>query len=95
MAAKPTSQTDRSAASAPDPPDSPLLQKSPSQQSIEQDVMLIVLRLQTIKEEIWWKISLKAREKLLSNKRPYARYFSPQFLGTSDSYQQGTLRLDS
>lgn len=54
MAAKPTSQTDRSAASAPDPPDSPdspLLQKSPSQQSIEQDVMLIVLRLQTIKEE--------------------------------------------
>ena len=42
---------DRLAASAPDPPDSPLLQKSPSQQSIEQDVMLIVLRLQTIKEE--------------------------------------------
>ena len=52
MAAKLRSrQTDRLAASAPDPPDSPLLQKSPSQQSIEQDVMLIVLRLQTIKEE--------------------------------------------
>ena len=51
MAAKPRSQTDRLAASAPDPPGSPLLQKSPSQQSIEQDVMLIVLRLQTIKEE--------------------------------------------
>ena len=51
MAARPWSQTDRLAASAPDPPDSPLLQKSPSQQSIEQDVMLIVLRLQTIKEE--------------------------------------------
>ena len=94
MAAKPRSQTDRLAASAPDPPGSPLLQKSPSQQSIEQDVMLIVLRLQTIKEENV-KLNMKAGEKLLSNSIPHARYFSPQFFGMSDPFQQGTPRLDS
>lgn len=77
MAAKPRSQTDRLAASAPDPPDSPLLQKSPSQQSIEQDVMLIVLRLDYKRRKCDEKLNIRAREKLFSNRTPYARYFSP------------------
>ena len=31
---------------------------------------------------------MKAREKLLSNSIPHARYFSPQFFGMSDPFQQ-------
>ena len=33
------------------------------------------------------KLNMKAREKLLSNRTPYARYFSPQFFGMSDPFQ--------
>ena len=67
------SKTDRPAASVPDPPDSLLLQKSPSQQSVVQEVMLILRLLHTVKEKKRDE-KIKVGERLLSNKRrPYAQ----------------------